>query len=234
MRVRAPSWFRLAGWLALSAVLVAACGGASGAPVSIVVGSVATATGLATVTPLSDADLAATLTASVPTRVPTATLSGLRTKTPEASGPASATPGPTRRPGGGGAAATMTPTTPGANGGSLDTRAHGVSGTLRMEASERVYRAGEQMWFRWTVTNLTQANLHYGHIGVVRSGGDFHTSWSGSFLAPRATANWRDWVSATTPGEYTLVLSICLSSAAECEGGGKWVDLTAPLGVTVR
>jgi hypothetical protein len=225
---------RLAVCLALAALL-AACGEPAQAPVSIVVGRVATATGLATLTEPPGAELTTTATPSATLRPLTPTVSGLRTKTPLPGSP-SPSPSATRRPGGGGAAATSTPTpaASGANGGSLDTRAHGVTGTLRMEAAERVYQRNEQMWFSWTVTNLTAADLNYGHIGVVQSAGGFHTSWSGSALRPRTTANWRDWVSFAAPGEYTLVLAICLSSAAECEGGGQWVDLTAPLAVTVQ
>jgi hypothetical protein len=176
----------------------------------------------------------ATPTASATVLQSTPTLSGLRTKTPVPGSP-SPTPSATRRRGGGAAATpTPTPEAPGANGGSLDTRVHGVTGTFRMEAADRIYSANEQMWFRWTVTNVTEADLTYGYIGVVPSSGAFHTSWSGSSLRARSTANWRDWVSFAAPGEYTLFLSICLSPAAECEGGGKWVDLTAPLSVTVQ
>ena len=221
------------GWLTVAALFLAACG-SSPTPVSIVVGRVATATALATSTDVPQAAGTSPPTATITPLAASATASGLRTKTPVPAGSASPSPSATRRSGGGGAPPTPTATAPSAGGGSLDTRAHGVSGTLRMEAVEHVYRTGEQMWFRWTVTNLTQADLNYGHIGVLLSSGEFHTSWSGSFLRPRSTANWRDWVPAAAAGQQTLVLAICLSSAAECENGGKWVNLTAPLVVTVQ
>jgi hypothetical protein len=222
-------------WLlaTLSMLLIASCSSPQ-APISIVVGSVATATGLPTVTEVPSAEVEAATPATATTRAPTPTISGLRTKTPVPGSP-SPTPTATRRRGGG-AASTETPTAGavGANGGSLDTRSHGVTGTFRLEAAQRVYQPNEQIWFRWTVTNLTEAALNYGYIGVVQSTGGFHTSWSGSFLRPRSTSNWRDWVSFSMPGEYTVFLSMCLSPAAECEGGGKWVDLTAPLSVTIQ
>lgn len=74
--------FPLARWLTLAALLLAACGGPAQEPVSIVVGRVATATGLATVTEPPDAELTTTPTATATTLAPTATLSSLRTKTP--------------------------------------------------------------------------------------------------------------------------------------------------------
>jgi hypothetical protein len=217
--------------IVLAALLPAACAPRN-VPANIVVAQVATATGLATSTQPRDAELSITLTPSATTRAPTPTLSGLRTKTPVPSGSITLTPTATRR--GGAAPPTETPTGPAVNGGSLDTRADGVIGTLAMEKADRVYQTNEQMWLRWTVSNITANSLSYGHIGVVPSTGEFHTSWSGSTLRPHSNSNWRDWVSFSAPGEYTLVLAICLSPAAECEGGGRWVDLTAPLSVTVR
>lgn len=222
-------------FLLLAGLLLTACSGVSATPVSIVVRPLATATPLPSATPLSATDLAATLTASMPTLQPTPTLSGLRTKTPVPGSP-SPEPTATRRRGGGAApASTATPTSdpslPG--GGALDTRAQGVTGNLQMEATDRVYQAGEHMWFRWTVTNLGTAPLSYGYIGVLLSTGEFHTSWSTSSLDGKKSANWRDWVSFSAPGDYTLVLAICVSPASQCSSTGQWINLTAPLGVRV-
>jgi hypothetical protein len=231
----------LPGLLALTGLLLGACAAPSAAsgPLNVVVAPVATATGLATVTPTPVALLSPTASATlaVPTR--TATAARLRTKTPEpTSTPTNTAPTATRT-----RAPVIPPTrtataTPGGAragiGPAPDTSRHGVSATFNLEARSRTYRPDQKIWFRMQITNLTDAELKYGFIGVAVSDGRFHTSWSGAALAANSTLNWRDWVSVPETGDYTITLTMCLSAKEECPTTGTWVNLSAPVPVTIR
>jgi hypothetical protein len=224
--------------LALAALL-AACAPpvAEVEPVRVVVGQVDTATSWASRTVPPDATATATETPIPPTRTPTD--SPLRTKTPAPTATATNTaPTATRT-----RAPVVPPTrtattTPGgaraAIGPAPDTSAHGASATFTLEARNRTYKTKQKIWFRFVVTNLTESTLNYGFLGVVVSDGSFHTSWSGSSLAPLAALRWRDWVAIDTPGDYTITLSMCFSPQDLCrDPGSSWVPMSAPVPVTI-
>jgi hypothetical protein len=232
--------------LLLLAVVLAACAPATPTPFSIVVGQVDTATPPPSSTPTATETATPTETPLPPSATPTD--SPLRTKTP---GP-TITPGPigtlaptdtpaataTRTRGPVSAPATRTPTAvPGgaraAIGPAPDLSAHGLAVTFQLEGRGRVFSAGQKMWFRMTVRNLTEDVLRYGYLGVAVSNGHFHTSWSGSSLQPQGVLNWRDWVSVDEPGDYTLTLAMCLSPLDDCQGGGRWVNVSAPVPITI-
>ena len=82
--------------------------------------------------------------------------------------------------------------------------------------------------------SMSDAELKYGFIGVAVSDGRFHTSWSGAALAANSTLNRRDWVSVPETGDYTITLTMCLSAKEECPTTGTWVNLSAPVPVTIR
>ncbi len=44
----------------------------------------------------------------------------------------------------------------------------------------------------------------------------------------------RNKVSFAAPGPQTLVLAVCLSSKDVCRAGGQWVNLSAPVVVTIE
>lgn len=228
--------------LVLAGLVLAACAvppaDATG-PLNVVVGRVATATGLATSTrtPTPALTPTASATAAVPT--PTPTLARLRTKTPAPTASATNTvPTPTRtRPRA--IPPTVTPSlTPGGAqagiGPAPDTSGRGISATFNLEGRSRTFKVNQKIWFRLRITNLTEAALPYGFIGVAISDGRFHTSWSGASLAANGTLNWRDWVSLPAPGDYTLTLAMCFSPKDVCPVAGDWVNLSAPVPITVK
>ena len=111
---------------------------------------------------------------------------------------------------------------------------HGAKATFLLESRSRVFEPDQKIWFRLAVTNLTESVLKYGFLGVAVSNGAFHTSWSGSQLAALGTLNWRDWVSVSEPGDYTLTLAMCFSPQDECQTAGTWVNMSADVPITVR
>jgi hypothetical protein len=103
-----------------------------------------------------------------------------------------------------------------------------------LDARSRTYRPNQQIWFRFTITNLTGSELDYGIIGIMISDGRFHTSWSAASLAADGALTWRDWVSVSKRGDYSLTLAMCFASKAECQAGGAWANLSAPVPFTVK
>jgi hypothetical protein len=224
--------------LTLAAALLAGCatGPQASAPDSIVVGQVATATSLASITPTSTpaALLSPMPTSLLPTATPTD--SDVRTKTPApgTAGPTpTSTPSPsrTRRPGGGPDA---TATSPASVGQAPDTSAYGVTATFFLESDKSAYKPGEHVWFDFTLTNLKALPYTYGAVGVILADGSFHTSLSGSSLDAQERLTWRDWVSFSAPGDQRLVLAMCISPKDECRTGGTWVNLSAVVAVKVE
>jgi len=223
----------LGAFCALS-LLLAACGAAIPTPAGIIVGAVDTATVPAIHLPTYDPNLSPSATAPAPgdpaTQTPTD--SDVRTSTPpaETSGVLATS---TRRPTNGlGPAATAT--LPAGVGQAPDTSAFGVAATFGLESDKAVFSPGEHVWFDFTLSNLTALPLAYGEVGVILPDGNFHTSLSGSALTGGERLVWRDWVPLAATGDQTLVLAMCFSPKDECRAGGRWVNLSAPVIVTIR
>ncbi len=223
----APSWHRFCEASLALGLLLAGCGAVGSRPEGIVVRIVDTATVPAISLPTYAAGLSGTAPGDWATETPTD--SGVRTKTPEPGTPGPA-PTRTRRPGSGASLSA----TPIGVGQAPDTRAYGVTATFYLEAAKSVYQPSERVWFGFTLTNLKDAPLDYGAVGVILPDGSFHTSLSASSLAAQETLPWRDWVSFSAPGQQTLVLAMCFSPKDVCRAGGQWVNLSAPVPVNVE
>ncbi len=226
MSARNRPWIQAT--LLVLGLLLAGCGAVRSQPEGIVVRLVDTATVPAISLPTYGVDLSTTAPGGQATQTPTD--SDVRTKTPDPNATPMPTPTRTRRPGSGAGPSA----TPIGVGPAPDTRAYGVTATFHLEAAKAAYQSSEWVWFRFSLTNLTDAPLNYGAVGVILPDGSFHTSLSGSSLAAKETLPWRDWVSFAAPGPQTLVLAMCLSPKDVCRAGGQWVNLSAPVSVTIE
>jgi hypothetical protein len=221
-------------WLALTAaaMLLAACAVRPPTPTGIVVQAVASATRPAISLPAYGTDVALSATAPSDLATQTPTDSDVRTKTPPPETPSATPTGTgTRRPSGGPAA---TATLPVSVGPAPDTSAYGVSATFGLETPKSAYRPGEHVWFDFTLTNLKALPLDYGEVGVILPNGSFHSSLSGSSLSANERLSWRDWVSFSSSGDQSLILAMCISTVDECRTGGTWVNLSAPVVVSIN
>ena len=224
------------GWLFGLSLLLVACGAAIPTPPGIIVGAVDTATVPAIHLPTYDPYLSPSATApSDPasdsaTQLPTD--ADVRANPPPAGTP-SAAAASTRRPDSG-PGLDATATLPAAVDQAPDASAFGVSATFGLESTKPAYKPGEHVWFDFTLSNLTALPLPYGEVGVILPDGSFHTSLSGSALSAQERLPWRDWVSLAAAGDQPLVLAICFSPKDECRAGGTWVNLSAPVIVTIR
>jgi hypothetical protein len=241
MRQRWKRLWGLAKCTLLTGLVLAACAPppAATVPLHVVVGQVATATGPATRTATPTPIQSPTPSVAVAGPTPTPTPARLRTKTPApTTSPTQTVPTPTRtRPRAIPSTPTPTPTPGGARAGigpAPDTSGRGVSATFNLEGRSRTFKVDQKIWFRLRIANLTEAELPYGFIGVAVSDGRFHTSWSGASLAAGGTLTWRDWVSVPAPGDYTITLVMCFSAKEVCPSMGDWVNLSAPVPVTIK
>ena len=106
----------------------------------------------------------------------------------------------------------------------------------------------ENIFFRETIKNHTQATIPYGIIGVkvtklTGDGQDFlHTGWSGDLsIGPGCTGPtdscggpWDDSLTVDVPGTYRLTLDIRSSPVdVATSGQGKWEALTPGIEIKV-
>jgi len=115
---------------------------------------------------------------------------------------------------------------------------HGVVGKLESRDGRTDFGIGEDIWFKFSVTNESgNAMLPYGILGVASSAGGFQSSWSGGNLnlARGNTLNWEDRIAITTPGTHSLILSMCFSTVDVCQTpNGDWENVSPPLMVNIR
>jgi hypothetical protein len=224
------SW-RLVRLIALN-LLLAACGAALPNPANIIVRAVDTATVPAIHLPTYDPNYSPSATAPGDPATQMPTDSDVRTNTAPvetASAITASTPGPNS-----GHGPAMTATAPAALGQAPDPSADSVSATFGLESAQPTYKPGEHVWFDFTLSNMTASPILYGEVGVILPDGSFHTSLSGSSLSAREVLPWRDWVSFPAVGDQPLVLAMCFSPKDECRAGGRWVNLSAPVIVTIK
>lgn len=97
---------------------------------------------------------------------------------------------------------------------------------------------GEDVWFKFAVTNVEGgATVTYSILGVAASTGQFQSSWTGDNLrlGRGETLNWEDKIAISSPGTHSLILSMCFSKLADCQGPqGDWENVSPPLMVNVR
>ncbi len=115
---------------------------------------------------------------------------------------------------------------------------HGITGKLELRDGRTDYGVGEDVWFRFSVTNVSgDAVQAYSILGVAASTGQFQSSWTGNNLRlPRGeTLNWEDKIALASPGTHSLVLAMCFSKLSECQGPqGEWENISPPVIVNVR
>ena len=130
--------------------------------------------------------------------------------------------------------------------------AHGIVGDLQLCDTRTTYAPGERICIVEKIYNASNKSVDYGILGVNAvntSGGAswFQSSWTGSgqpggwlSLLPNCTGPvgtcdgpWEDGFKLNA-GTYQFTLSICYSSLKNCQGGGDWETLTAPITVVVQ
>lgn len=115
---------------------------------------------------------------------------------------------------------------------------HGFSGRLELRDGRTDYGVAEDIWFRFSVTNVEgNATEAYSILGVAASTGQFQSSWTGDHLrlSRGDTLDWEDKIALNSPGTHSLVLSICFSQLSQCQGAeGDWANLSSPVMVNVH
>ncbi len=112
---------------------------------------------------------------------------------------------------------------------------HGVIGKITLRDGRDTYGAGEQIFVKIEVINKTKSAVSFGVLGLTGSNGQFHTSYTDNIVDIGSTFNWEDGMPFSSPGSYTLWLSICFSSRADCEGGaGDWERFEPGINIPVQ
>lgn len=111
---------------------------------------------------------------------------------------------------------------------------------LRITTANR----GENVWFEFSVTNITDQPKDIGGLGaywspctvVPDTGNCTQASWGDYILEPYTTLDPEDHLNINTAGTYSVRLGICfLASRTDCENNlSAWQALSDPITVTIR
>jgi hypothetical protein len=161
--------------------------------------------------------------------------------------PASATPSATatRRP----AAVTLppapTPTSDAAWSTGKGGGAHGVTGSLSLNAKTTTFKAGSRVVYTMILNNTTGAKVRYGILGVGAyplEGGSvvFGVAWDAAVtpngyleLAPGGF-RWSTYIIPVVPGRYAVHIGMCFSLYPDCGSSGDWESLSPDIFITVN
>lgn len=126
----------------------------------------------------------------------------------------------------------------------------GIEGKLELKVPDKLRYAAriENIQFRETIVNTTNAPVRYSYLGVKGEDLDgqghdfFHTSWSGDLVINAGCTGptdacggpWDDTVRVEHAGRYRLTLSMCFSTLAEVQAGrGDWRLLGPGIDISV-
>ena len=88
--------------------------------------------------------------------------------------------------------------------------------TLNKET--RVYVPGEDVWFKFEVKNITNADVRYACIGALLNDKRSQCSWGDSTLKPGAKLAWEDHINWNQTGTYTIFGGVCFArDRNECD-----------------
>ncbi|MEM7035155.1 MAG: hypothetical protein AAF629_36790 [Chloroflexota bacterium] len=97
------------------------------------------------------------------------------------------------------------------------------------------YKVGERVFVTMAIKNLTKEAVPFGVLGLLTNTGHFQTSWDNGIIMAGDTFQHEDGLSFSAPGQYTIQLSVCFSSKANCLGpDGEWERFEPPLRVMVQ
>jgi len=107
--------------------------------------------------------------------------------------------------------------------------------TLREGRSS--YAAGEKIFTRIEVTNVTGEQILFGIMGLLTDTGHFQTSWTEGSIGSGQTFTHEDGLSFNSPGQHFIQLSICFARKDACTSGQaeeSWVRFEPVLNVTIQ
>jgi len=95
--------------------------------------------------------------------------------------------------------------------------------------------AGQDIWFTFQVTNITDASVDFGLVAAHTDVGFTAKSYSGPLGPHKVIGPWEDHLNINTPGTYQVYLGICLASNSECVNGSPpWSRLSGNITVVVQ
>jgi hypothetical protein len=123
--------------------------------------------------------------------------------------------------------------------------AHGITGSLSLNAQTDTFAAGSRVVYTMVLNNNSGGPVKYGVLGVGAyplEGGSavFGVAWDaavtpdGYIELKAGQFKWSTYITLTVPGKYAVHVGMCFSAYGDCGPSGDWQSMSPDLIITVR
>jgi len=107
-----------------------------------------------------------------------------------------------------------------------------------LNKSDRKYVPGEDIWFKFKVTNIAGRDIPYSCIGALMNDVKSQCSWGDSVLRAGQSLEWEDHINHNAVGRYVIFGGVCYgSNRSTCDtvrDRNGWADLSEWISIEIN